>query len=69
MVGDADRPGSAQAFWHWLGRHPGGSKEFRTVRSTPTFRADHSAPALSTPAARRAFWRPVDRLIAWARTA
>jgi pimeloyl-ACP methyl ester carboxylesterase len=67
MVGDADRPGSAQAFWHWLGRHPGGSKEFRTVRSTPTFRADHSAPTLSTPAARRAFWRPVDRLIAWAR--
>jgi hypothetical protein len=68
MVGDADRPWSAQAFWHWLGRHPRGQKEYRTVRSTPTLRADHGSPTRSTPAARRAFWIPVDRLVARARS-
>jgi len=67
MVGDADRPFSAQAFWHWLGRHPRDLKQFRTVRSTRTLRADHGSPTLSTPAARRAFWAPVDRLIGQAR--
>jgi pimeloyl-ACP methyl ester carboxylesterase len=67
MVGDADRPFSAQTFWHWLGHHPRGRKTFRIVRSTATFRADHASPTRSTPAARRAFWVPVDRLIARAR--
>jgi pimeloyl-ACP methyl ester carboxylesterase len=67
MVGDADRPWSAQTFWHWLGRHPRGRKTFRIVRSTATFRADHGSPTRSTPAARRAFWVPVDELIARAR--
>jgi alpha-beta hydrolase superfamily lysophospholipase len=69
MVGDADRPSSAQTFWHWLGRHPRRHKTFRVVRSTPTFRADHGSPTRSTPAARRAYWVPLDELVARARTA
>lgn len=69
LLGDADRPWGAQAYWKWLGRHPRGQKAFRIVRSTSTFRADHGSPTLSTPAARLAFWAPVDELVARARAA
>ena len=65
-VGDADTvAGSvgADAFWRWLG----GAAPFRryaVVRSHGAFVADHAAPKATTPAARAAFWAPLDRLIA-----
>ena len=63
-VGDRDTvagSGGARAYWRWLGGDP--RKHLVTVRSHGSFVADHAAPKLSTPAARRAFWLPLDRLI------
>lgn len=69
-VGDRDTvagSSGARAFWRWLGSHP--RKHFVTVRSHGGFVADHAAPKLSTPAAQRAFWLPLDRLLERARGA
>ena len=67
QVGDADvvagRSG-ADAYWRWLEGHPASRKHYEIVRSAPGFAATHAAPKLATLAARRAFWAPLDRLIA-----
>ena len=34
-----------------------------TVRSTPTFTANHESPMLDTPGAQKAFWARADRLV------
>jgi hypothetical protein len=69
-VGDADvvagRSG-ADSYWRWLAGHPASRKQYEVVRSAPGFAATHAAPKLATAAARRAFWAPLDRLIAQAR--
>jgi hypothetical protein len=70
QVGDADvvaGSGGADEFWSWLVGHPGSRKQYEVVRSAPGFAATHAAPKLATAAARRAFWVPLDRLIAEAR--
>jgi hypothetical protein len=68
-VGDEDTVagrGGADAFWSWLaGRR--GRQRLVVVRSSRGFAAVHAAPKLATAAARRAFWAPLDGLIATAR--
>ena len=70
QVGDADtEAGSAgaDAFWNWLSSHPPALKSYVVVHSSPQLAATHAAPKATSPAARRAFWAPLDRLIALAR--
>jgi pimeloyl-ACP methyl ester carboxylesterase len=71
-VGDRDtvagRSG-AEAWWTLLRSQPPGRKRFVVVRSGRGFEADHASPKSSGLAARRAFWAPLDRLLAQARAA
>jgi hypothetical protein len=70
QVGDADTQagtGGAKEFWRWLASHPPARKRFEVIHSTPQLTADHAAPHTYSPAARRAFWLPLDQLIALAR--
>ncbi|HUY71268.1 MAG TPA: hypothetical protein VMV08_03440, partial [Gaiellaceae bacterium] len=67
QVGDADivaGASGADAYWSWLADDPASRKHYEVVRSAPGFAATHAAPKLATLAARRAFWAPLDRLIA-----
>lgn len=67
QVGDEDsvagRSG-ADAFLGWLANRPGRRQRLEVVHSTAGFAAVHSAPKLASVPARRAFWAPLDRLIA-----
>jgi hypothetical protein len=70
QVGDRDDvagTGGADAFWRWLGGRPTRRRRYEVVRSRPGFVADHAAPKTDAPAARQAFWRPLDELIGEAR--
>jgi hypothetical protein len=70
QVGDADTQagtGGAKEFWRWLASHPPARKRFEVIHSTPQLTADHAAPHTYSPAARRAFWLPLDQLVALAR--
>jgi pimeloyl-ACP methyl ester carboxylesterase len=70
QVGDRDAisgAGGAAQFWSWLRSHPRPHKRYEIVRSAGAFVATHAAPKLRTLAARRAFWAPLDSLIAVAR--
>jgi pimeloyl-ACP methyl ester carboxylesterase len=70
QVGDRDivaGPNGAQPFWTWLASHPPAAKRLEVVRSGPSLTATHAAPKLATPGARRAFWEPLDGLIAQTR--
>jgi len=70
QVGDADTEagsGGADAFWNWLSSHPAPLKSYEVIHSSPQLAATHAAPKATSPAARRAFWAPLDRLIALAR--
>jgi dienelactone hydrolase len=67
QVGDADTEagsGGANAFWAWLAGHQPARKRYELVRSTGGFVASHAAPKGTSAAAKRAFWRPLDELIA-----
>lgn len=69
-VGDEDSVagrGGADAFWAWLSARRGAQQRLVVVHSTPTFAAVHAAPKLTTPSARKAFWLPLDGLVARAR--
>ncbi|MGZ4358622.1 MAG: hypothetical protein ACXVZW_02450 [Gaiellaceae bacterium] len=69
-VGDRDHvAGSygADLFWRLLGRWRHERRTYRRVLSGAGLSAVHSAPKLSSEAARRAFWLPLDGLIASAR--
>jgi hypothetical protein len=59
--------GGAETFRAWLSHRPGSRFHLEVVHSTATFVASHAAPKSSSRAARRAFWAPLDRLIAAAR--
>ncbi len=65
QVGDRDTaaggPGAAP-IWSWLAGHA--RRRYDLVRSHGTFFAVHAAPKQATAAARRAFWAPLDALIA-----
>jgi hypothetical protein len=70
QVGAADTEagsGGATEFWSWLARHAPSLKRYEVIRSTPELAATHAAPRSASPAAQRAFWAPLDRLIALAR--
>jgi hypothetical protein len=56
--------GGADSFWAWLHRHPAGLKRYAVVASTAGLTATHAAPKLTTPAAQRVFWTPLDALVA-----
>ena len=67
QVGDADTEagsGGANQFWKWLANHPASLKSYEVVHSSPQLTATHAAPKATSPAAQRAFWAPLDRLIA-----
>lgn len=68
QVGDRDvvagRSG-ADTFWRLLRGHA--AKRYEVVRSRGGLVATHAAPKESTAAARRAFWTPLDALVAAAR--
>ena len=70
QIGDRDvtagRAGGDE-FWRWLRTHPAARKRYELVRSTPQLTMTHAAPKSALPAARAAFWAPLDRLIAQAR--
>jgi pimeloyl-ACP methyl ester carboxylesterase len=65
---DAGRAGG-DALWRLLAALPAEEKRYQVVSSRPGFLADHAAPKRSDAAARRAFWLPLDTLIADARPA
>jgi hypothetical protein len=68
QVGDHDTeagPPGAASIWAWLAGHV--RKRYQVVVSGGSFVAVHAAPKETTPAARRAFWAPLDGLIAAAR--
>jgi hypothetical protein len=70
QVGDRDVvAGSygADVYWRLLVRLHHVRRAFSRVRSAPGFSATHAAPRSSAPAARRAFWLPLDRLISSSR--
>jgi pimeloyl-ACP methyl ester carboxylesterase len=70
QVGDQDTeagPAGASAFWAWLQGHPRDRKRYEVVASTSELAITHAAPKETRPAARRAFWQPLDALIAAAR--
>jgi hypothetical protein len=70
QVGDRDTvagaPG-ARAIWDWLRGHT--AKRYQVVTSHGAFVAVHAAPKEINADAQRAFWRPLDTLIAAARRA
>ena len=67
MVGDRDivagRTG-ADAFWRWLSTIPAANRRYVVVRSAQGFAAVHDAPQRTDEPARRAFWAPLDAMIA-----
>ena len=66
-VGDEDSVagrGGADAFWAWLSARREAQQRLVVVHSSRTFAAVHAAPKLTTPSARKAFWFPLDRLVA-----
>jgi hypothetical protein len=70
QVGDEDvvagRSG-ADRFLIWLTKRRGARPRLDVVHSRVGFAAVHSAPKLASPAARRAFWVPLDMLISTVR--
>ena len=71
LAGDRDEvvgTGGAKDFIKWLARHPASRKTYRLIRSSGGLVAFHEAPKEMTAAATRAFWRPIDVLVAAART-
>jgi len=56
-----------KALWGRLNAVPPQHKEYRLVRSTPSFRAHHEAPKEMTSTATRIFWAPLDELVARSR--
>lgn len=65
QVGDRDTDagtGGARQIWAWLKGHV--RRRYEVVASRDGFVAVHAAPKLATAAARRAFWSPLDALIA-----
>jgi hypothetical protein len=71
QVGDQDTEAGAagaSSFWAWLRRHPAARKQYEVVASVAGLVATHKAPKETGPAARQAFWQPLDTLIAAART-
>jgi pimeloyl-ACP methyl ester carboxylesterase len=71
QVGDRDTEAGvagASSFWAWLRGHPAARKHYEVIASVPSLVATHAAPKQTGPAARHAFWQPLDTLIAAART-
>lgn len=72
LAGDRDEVvGTAGAadFLTWLKGHPPDRKTYRLIRSGAALVAHHEAPKEMTAASTRAFWSPIDALVASARGA
>jgi hypothetical protein len=70
LAGDRDMvvgTDGAKDFMAWLREHPSARKTYRLIRSSGDFVAYHEAPKEMTAASTRAFWRPIDVLVAEAR--
>ena len=70
LAGDRDEvvgTDGAKDFMAWLAGHPASRKTYRLVRSSGRLVAFHEAPKEMTAAATRAFWLPIDVLVAEAR--
>ena len=70
LAGDRDDvvgTAGARDFLAWLQEHPAARKTYRLVRSGAALTATHEAPKETTRAATRAFWAPLDGLMAAAR--
>ncbi len=52
--------GRAAAADLWTAARPAAHKHYRVVTSTPTLRAGHRAPLVTTAAAQQTFWPPLD---------
>lgn len=64
QVGDRDRVAGrpdAIPILRWLRGHD--RTRYELVRSTASFSAGHESPELASPAAQRAYWDPLDRLV------
>lgn len=67
QVGDRDTEAGragADAFWRLLRAHPVSRKRYEIILSRRSLIADHTAPKRLDMAARRAFWAPLDALVA-----
>lgn len=70
QIGDRDAVAGrlgADVIWRSLRAVPAADKRYEIVRSSGELEATHLAPQLTTSAARRAFWAPLDAVIAAAR--
>ena len=70
LAGDRDEvvgTAGAMDFRAWLKRHPAAKTTYRLVRSSPALTATHEAPKETTLASARAFWKPIDVMVADAR--
>ena len=70
QVGDRDvvaGRGGADAFWSLLRSRHLLRRRYEVVRSRSGLTADHTAPKQTSAAARAAFWKPLDALIALVR--
>jgi hypothetical protein len=66
QAGDRDTeagPAAAASLWAALSTHPVTARRYELVRSSAALAATHAAPKLASPAARHAFWLPLDRLV------
>jgi hypothetical protein len=72
LAGDRDAvvgTAGAEDFLGWLKGHPGSRTTYRLVRTSSALVAHHEAPTEMTAASTRAFWAPIDALVAAARSA
>jgi predicted esterase len=74
LVGDRDEVVGARGAttlrrWLLTNGYPRNLVSIKTIRSSPEFTASHLSALDATPAARRALWAPVDRLVDEARAA
>jgi acetyl esterase/lipase len=72
LAGDRDATvgtAGAEDFLGWLSAHPRASKTYRLIRSSKALVAHHESPKEMTAASTRAFWSPIDALVASARDA
>ena len=70
LAGDRDEvvgTAGAKDWLVWLADHPAVRKTYRLIRSTAALSATHEALKSTTAASIRAFWRPIDVLVAEAR--
>jgi dienelactone hydrolase len=64
VEGDRDAAAAGPKYRRWLLRHARGPTTYRFLRSTPGFAMTHDAASRTSEPARRAFWLPLDAIVA-----